>query len=200
MSESKPLRKRQWTMTVFPEAECYSTFLETLAKEHNLRYAVIKHNKDMEADNKPKREHYHVVLDYTNARGFDALRSKFEGGHLEICKYIDSAIQYLVHKNNPEKHQYNVEEVSTNDIEWLNEAMYHEIIVSQHFDFNKVPTYYKEYKERDQKEYTFIPYLLARFPKDRYEVISKVSKIDLLIQFLGELEKSETALLKEEVL
>ena len=84
------------------------------------------HDKDVSADGKPKKPHYHVVVDFgQNKKSLAQLHTLFDGLGPGVCiapirsnGLCDSwvsckrtMIRYLVHADNPDKAQY-----STNDI------------------------------------------------------------------------------------
>lgn len=109
-------RARNWNITINADIlpaddEIIQKMIEIKAKN----YAFIRHNKDF----KGKREHIHLVLEFENAREFQSLQKKFETWHLEKCISLVSSIQYLTHKNAPEKEQYDIKSVITNNDKWL---------------------------------------------------------------------------------
>ena len=90
--------------------------LETWTKTKYFHYFMIEHNDD------PNNIHYHIVLEFTkNSVGsFDGIKKHFPYGLIDSCKYgVKANVQYLVHANNPEKHQYSWDEVITNSSEKL---------------------------------------------------------------------------------
>lgn len=198
MSEKQPLRKRRWALTVFESATCYDSVLEILLKAKNLDYAVILHDKDIDEQGKAKKPHYHIILDYTNPHYFSSLSSEFEGAHIEPVSKFEQAVQYLIHKNSPDKYQYKVEEVKTNNEEWLNGAINADTIISKRFDFNKIPQYYGDFKSSDVAV-GFVPYLLAMFPNDAYSIIQKAKAIDVYIVYLEQVEEASTEQTKKEI-
>ena len=101
-----------------------------------VRYAFILHDRDYHEDGTLKTPHFHIYAE-TNASG------KRLGTYLnEIAKGLgvntlavsidkptdkEACIQYLIHKNAPEKVQYNLEEVRTNiPMDELKAIMEHE--------------------------------------------------------------------------
>ena len=99
-------------------------------------YYYIVHDKDYDEFGTLKTKHIHwlfrikekqkrlkTVLNEVNNElfnGSDQTRSLIS---IESWKNYEATIQYLVHKNNPEKYQYKVEEVHTNDFETLKQVM-----------------------------------------------------------------------------
>lgn len=91
-------------------------------------YAYIKHDKDLEEDNTPKKVHIHCVIEMSARRTinglFQLLCNQCPGlkiNLIEIAFNPNSSIRYLTHIDYPEKHQYNYNEIITNNQEWLKE-------------------------------------------------------------------------------
>lgn len=105
------IRSRKWCIEVNPGASCYEDFENIVAQETNCQFYYILHDKDND-----ELPHYHLVINYKNAHFFNSLRLKYYGAHLETCNYLNLSIQYLIHKNNPEKYQYDVSSICTNDV------------------------------------------------------------------------------------
>ena len=86
-------------------------------------YAYILHDLDTNEDGEAKRPHVHVYAEMkqcrrlmtnlsslANALGYDTMQISIEKASSNPTGFI----QYLVHKNNPEKHQYAPSEIATN--------------------------------------------------------------------------------------
>jgi hypothetical protein len=118
-------RSRKWFIEINQGAKCFETFKELL----NDSWAYVLHNKDTDENGEIKTPHYHLYIEYQNARTFQAMRNRFEGAHIEAAQNREYCIQYLIHRNNPEKHQYKIDEVESNmhDINIVLEAPYFEI-------------------------------------------------------------------------
>ena len=100
----------------------FDTILKILslwAKEKKgLSYYAIVHNED------ENNVHYHIVITFSKSSKcrFLTLKKKFPYGSIEPCHSgAKSCVQYLVHMNNPEKHQYNWSQVITNNPEKMEE-------------------------------------------------------------------------------
>lgn len=85
---------------------------------HVKNYAWILHDKDVKEDGSPKEPHIHLVVVYTNARTLSAVRADFaqyeQNTMSEYCIDLEGAYDYLLHKRNPEKYQYEKDLVHTN--------------------------------------------------------------------------------------
>lgn len=115
-----------WFLTIHESAKCFSnlsSILEGLLIDNpNFEYSYILHNPDVDDD----CHHYHVVLYFKGkVKRFTTIQTWFEGSHIEQTnkqRYF-RCIQYLIHKNNPEKFQYdsslivsNIDVVTLDDI------------------------------------------------------------------------------------
>lgn len=108
-------RARNWNITINSEIlptpqEIEQKLLEIKAKN----FAYITHNKDG-----AKRPHIHLVLEFENARDFNSLQKRFVKWHIEKSISLVASIQYLTHKNAPGKEQYTLDEITTNNTNWL---------------------------------------------------------------------------------
>lgn len=85
-----------------------------------LDYDVFKEENKREPDWKIgdyKKKHYHVI-GYCKSNmtlGRASIKFGVESNMVERCKSLKGSIQYLIHKNNPEKCQYGIDEIITND-------------------------------------------------------------------------------------
>lgn len=108
-------RARNWCFVINGEKlpsgnEIREKMVEIGAKN----YAFIYHNQD-----NLKREHVHIVVEFENAREFNSLQKKLQTWHIEKCRGLANAIQYLTHKNAPDKEQYEQFDVNTNNEHWF---------------------------------------------------------------------------------
>ena len=98
-----------------------SKIYDELCKDGYL-FAYIFHDKDTDNDGVIKRKHLHLVLECPTRRRvsyyikhlammFGVDRSQVQ---VEVSNNFDWDIQYLIHKNNPEKYQYDGTDIITN--------------------------------------------------------------------------------------
>lgn len=94
-------------------------------RESDIAYAIVLHDRDTwSADDEIedpdhvagelKKAHWHIVLRFSNQCWNTAVCSRF-GIEERFCKKADScdeALEYLIHKNHPDKFQYHVDDVS----------------------------------------------------------------------------------------
>lgn len=105
-------RCRQWVLVLNPKAMENVKMDEKLAL-NGLNYAYIVHKPGEE------QQHTHLVLDFVNARSFESISKLFPGAHIEKAINIASSVQYLTHKNDKKKEQYELKDVATNNEDWL---------------------------------------------------------------------------------
>lgn len=111
-------KSRTFACVLYPEDEEQMKILEYI--KINFEYAYILHNEDVwEEDTEEhkvgelKKEHYHVLVYFKNARSIDSVKKELNIQHLETCNFY-AYTRYLIHKDNPRKHQYSKEEIKTN--------------------------------------------------------------------------------------
>lgn len=113
---------------VIYEKEDILNILEEWQKEKEFEYFFIEHNEDIE------NIHYHLVLRFKSVTRFETIKNKFQYGNIENSKSVKNSVQYLVHLNSPEKHQYEFKDIITNSTE-LNKYML-KSKVSEELDIN----------------------------------------------------------------
>ena len=125
-SGRETVRSKTWQAILYPDAENYSCdSVLTNIKLNAYKYACILHNEDYytssdEVDEnqigKPKKEHFHIVFFWDNSYqlGYIANKIGLPSNYLQKTESRSGAIQYLIHKNNPEKHQYNISDIESN--------------------------------------------------------------------------------------
>ena len=91
------------------------TVINRIKSLANLRsWCIITHDKDVLPSGELKPPHFHCVLTFSNTKTFDSI-AKALGVDVQYVNKIrtttKSAQLYLVHRNNPEKYQYNSSDV-----------------------------------------------------------------------------------------
>lgn len=120
----KPARCRHMALELYPDDESHVRALRYV--QENYEYAYILHNKDVceediEKDGYSrkrgdlKKEHWHVVLSTPNGNAIwnTSLADKLqiEIRWVRTIGNLNGALKYLVHFDNPEKYQYDIENV-----------------------------------------------------------------------------------------
>lgn len=114
------LRKRNWAMVLYPDDEKHISAIQLL-EQGGFKYAAILHDKDVwsEADapdhtpGEVKKAHWHVVVKFDQAVWNTSFAKQLgiSENYLQPCSNLDGALLYLIHSDNPEKYQYDAEEV-----------------------------------------------------------------------------------------
>lgn len=111
--KKKDVRSRSWAMVVYPES-APKNWREML---DNTRIAWVEsplHDKDVNPDGTIKKPHWHVILMYGGKKSYSQVLEITEMLHVPIPQKIQNikgAVRYLVHTDNPEKYQYNREDI-----------------------------------------------------------------------------------------
>ena len=115
MKDNIKNRNRHWTLLLYPKEDItHEKAIEYI--KNNYEYAMINHNKDTTEDGEIKKEHIHLVFTTgSNARWKSAVAEELgiSMAYIEGCNR-DKQLLYLIHKENPDKYQYKVEEVEGN--------------------------------------------------------------------------------------
>lgn len=116
---------RSWGLILPAE---WAETLDIIEKVKNVapRYYIILHDKDYDIETgELKKAHYHVLFTFQSARRlptvfnyFSEFSDKLKDNSFERINNITGAKRYLVHIDNPEKHQYKPDQVETNDLQF----------------------------------------------------------------------------------
>lgn len=107
-------KERYWTFVLYPESapDDWRDLLQKLG----LQVAISPlHDKDINPTGEVKKAHYHILLCFNGPTTYNRV--------LDITKMLNSTIpqrvlscvgiiRYFTHKDNPEKYQYNEEDIS----------------------------------------------------------------------------------------
>lgn len=118
-----------FTLELYPESDTlqFDTMFEIVKSTsfYSCKYYYILHDKDV--NNKTgeiKKAHYHLLVKLENAISIEKIIKSLvnERGTQEsiendfsIVKSFKGMVRYLIHKDNPEKEQYILEQIVTND-------------------------------------------------------------------------------------
>lgn len=120
-------KSKYFCCVLYPDSSSYDTdkVIKALAEEH-LTFAVSPiHNSDVEDDGRAKKSHYHLLLAYPSATTLNNIRGWFKAcgmpesdlHSVRVCASGVGYYRYLTHKDNPEKAQYD-----ENDIRVFNDS------------------------------------------------------------------------------
>lgn len=107
-------RTRNFATVVYPESAPENWF-DILAEMKIPAFVSPLHNMDVNPTGEVKKEHYHVMIMFEGVKTVEQALDVFRQiGGVEYCEQIQSLrgyARYLCHLDNPEKHQYNTEDV-----------------------------------------------------------------------------------------
>lgn len=125
--EKPQVEKKKYACCIlYPDSTTYNvdSIISELANQH-ISFAVSPcHDRDVKEDGSPKKPHYHLLVAYSNATTLNNFKSLFEFCGMQksdlhmvfLCNSGLGYFRYLTHKDNPEKAQYN-----DNDIRIFND-------------------------------------------------------------------------------
>jgi len=126
MGKIKKVQSRTWGIIIPCEWEEHMKIVhhaKTIAKH----YYWIMHSNDSYGDNETgnvgeiKKSHIHLLMTFSNSRDLSTVQNYFKDfenlkeNSFEKISNAYGAKRYLIHADNPEKYQYSIQEVETND-------------------------------------------------------------------------------------
>lgn len=112
-SLSKDCRGRNFASVVYPES-APENWRELLAEQFIPAFISPLHDVDINPGGEFKKAHYHVILMFEGKKSFDQVRSVLDligGVGCENIQSIRGYARYLCHLDNPEKAQYNPDDI-----------------------------------------------------------------------------------------
>ena len=116
-----PSKSKYFCCVLWLDSSTYhiDKIIKSLAEQH-LTFAISPiHDRDVEDDGSPKKEHFHILLAYSSATTLNNIRGWFKVCGLpesdlhsvRVCASGVGYFRYLTHKDNPEKAQYKSEDI-----------------------------------------------------------------------------------------
>ena len=106
-------RKRNFATVVYPES-APKNWLEVLSEQKVPAFVSPAHDRDINPNGEPKKAHFHVMVMFDGLKSPEQVKEIFDaigGVGLEVVQSIRGYARYLCHLDNPEKQQYNTEDV-----------------------------------------------------------------------------------------
>ena len=106
--EVMPKKYRHFILLLYPYWDNFKIILGDL-KGSFKNYAYIKHIPETEE----KKEHVHFILSLENARTIESISNRVgvPSNLIQNCKSLRASCRYLVHKDDEDKYQYNLDQV-----------------------------------------------------------------------------------------
>ena len=110
------IKKRNWAFVVWPDSALENW--RDILQESGLLFAISPyHDKDINADNTPKKSHYHVIMCFDGPTTYKNALSVAQrcGGvnTVQPLEQIRGYYRYFTHMDNPEKYQYSDNDITT---------------------------------------------------------------------------------------
>lgn len=119
-------------------------------------YVYILHDKDVNEDGSTRSPHFHILCTFVQNKSFNSVASLVDSSQntfVQQLQDVGGAFAYLTHQNNPEKFQYNSDELVSDDLDyWI----------------DRIP----EYEEKKNKNDEFVDDLLS----DDFDVVAMARK------------------------
>lgn len=106
-------RTRNFATVVYPES-APTGWQDILIEQFVPAFISPLHNLDVNPTGEVKKEHYHVIIMFDNVKTNEQAKEIFDligGVGCERVQSIRGYARYLCHLDNPEKHQYRIEDV-----------------------------------------------------------------------------------------
>ena len=106
-------RSREWVFILYPESapEDWKDQLIDL----KIAFVISPiHDRDVNADGKPKKAHYHILLSFSSVKSFTqvkAITDLLNQPIPQICNSKKGQVRYFIHLDNREKYQYAREDI-----------------------------------------------------------------------------------------
>lgn len=110
-------RSNLWVCVVYPDDSLPDNYLSIIQNWHVPVLLSPVHDLDTNADETEKKKHIHVMIDFGSGqnKSFDQVKSmtdQLRGSIPIICHNKFAMIRYFVHLDNPEKHQYQISDLT----------------------------------------------------------------------------------------
>ena len=108
-------RTRNWNLIVYPES-APEDWRAILDREHIQWIVSPLHDKDLnpDADDLEKKAHWHVLLLFDGNKSYEQvceIQRKLHCANPQPCRSPTGTVRYMIHMDNPEKHQYSREDI-----------------------------------------------------------------------------------------
>lgn len=107
-------RARHWTFISYPDS-APENWKEIIKASHIKTAISPLHDKDLNPTGDEKKAHWHIMLEYESLKSYDQVRELSDLINATIPQIVQSPvgmIRYFIHKDNPEKYQYNWEDIT----------------------------------------------------------------------------------------
>lgn len=111
----KDSRGRNWSFVGYPDDSLPTNYREILNDEMHLCYCESPvHDADFNGDGSEKKAHIHFVVSFEGNKSFEQMLEITQRLNCPIPQQVRNMramVRYLIHADNPDKHQYKREDV-----------------------------------------------------------------------------------------
>lgn len=111
--KSKETRTRTWTVIVYPDS-VPENWRDILDEMHIEWIESPLHDSDLNATNEQKKAHWHILLLFGGVKAYEQVRELTEALNCpspQKCHNAKAMVRYMAHLDNPDKHQYKIDEI-----------------------------------------------------------------------------------------
>lgn len=155
---TRDTRSRNFATVVYPES-APEDWQDILARHCVPAFISPLHDRDVNPGGEPKKPHYHVVLMFEGKKSIPQVTEIFEsigGVGCEVVKSIRGYARYLCHLDNPEKAQYNIDDVRSIASDYIGTIG---LAIDKHVALGEMQDFCEKYNI-----YSF--YLLCRYARE----------------------------------
>lgn len=112
-SKDKDTRTRNWTIVLYPDSTPVN-WRDIIEEMHIEWVESPLHDRDVNADGEPKKPHWHILLMFGGVKTFEQVLELTDSLNCPIpkrCHNSKSLVRYMAHLDNPDKVQYNVDDI-----------------------------------------------------------------------------------------
>lgn len=110
---NKDTRTRNWTIVVYPDS-APKNWKDIIDEMHIEWVESPLHDKDLNADESPKKAHWHILLMFGSVKSYEQVIELIEPLNCPIPKKVHnskSLVRYMAHLDNPDKVQYDSNDI-----------------------------------------------------------------------------------------
>ncbi len=108
-------RGRNWTFVGYPGDSLPNDYASVLSDELHLCWCESPvHDADLNGDGSEKKEHIHFIVSFEGNKSFEQIQEITDRLNCpipQLCRNMRSMVRYMIHLDNPDKHQYKKDEI-----------------------------------------------------------------------------------------
>ena len=117
-SESKELRSNLWTFCIYPDDSLPDDYLQIIGSWCIPVLLSPVHDADVNGNGMEKKKHIHVMMHFGSRanKSYNQVMKFVEKLHGCPCEVVHNSvgmIRYFIHRDNPEKHQYDLDDMQS---------------------------------------------------------------------------------------